>query len=87
MFSSGELLRLEKKQTWPSVCGVPAYAVDPRLQWRAGLAAASLAQSAACAGRHRSVEIQNKYRQQVRTVSLRGVCLSVGLCHFLENHF
>lgn len=57
-----------KVQTWPSVCGAPAYAVGPQLRWRVGLAAASLAQSAACAGRHQSGEIKNKYQRQVKTL-------------------
>lgn len=58
MFSGKEAHEVvRKRQTWPSVCGAPAYAVGPRLQWRAGLAAASLAQSAACVGRHQSGEI------------------------------
>ncbi len=62
MLSIKKLIRwfLRKGQTWPSVCEAPAYAVGPRLRWRAGLAAASLAQSAACAGRRRSGETQNK---------------------------
>lgn len=60
-----------KGQTWPWVYGAPAYAVGPQPRWRAVLAAAYLAQSAACAGRHRSVEVQNKYQRQVKTVSFK----------------
>lgn len=57
---------LTKEPTWPSACGAPAYAADPQPRWRAGLAAAYLARSAACAGRHRSGEVQNKNQQQVK---------------------
>lgn len=60
--------------TWPSACGAQAYAADPQLRWHAGLAAAYLARNAACAGRHRSEEVQNKY-QQVKTQSLRQICV------------
>lgn len=42
------------QQTWPWACGAPACAAGPQQRWRAGPAAASPAQSAACAGRHRS---------------------------------
>lgn len=62
------LLCFQKKgPTWPSVCGAPACAVGPPLRWHAGPAAASLAQSAACAGRHQSGEIWNNYKQLVKT--------------------
>lgn len=55
----------EKGHTWPSVCGAPACAAGPRRRLRAGLAVASLAQSAACAGRHRSGRTQKKRQESL----------------------